>query len=412
MKIAASSSTKPSKKVDYIIPLGDDESHHKLTKANSVSWELRTVPADADSPTYKYLARILTGDESVRQMLRWSKDLTKLCTGLNATTLQTMKPIMVACMRPRVETIFEAALTNSAQAAYNEALKAARAADRAAGAGTTVNETAVTNNGVNHYRSVDHLVIATRMVLFNLMPAKVLAKVKRQVRRDMRKPVDMKVRAYFQNLTRINEEEIPCLPPFGVNQALTPDELLDILLHGTPRSWQNEMDRQGFDPIVKGYHATVDFMENLEGLEEKPSASDNNSGSKTKKKSSSKEKGTDGAKKPPYFCELHGANWTHNSSDCRAMKSNEKRGSYNNKTWKRKADDSANQSKKELAALVTKTVKEGVQKELASLGKKRKSKSNDKEEGECALVDILDSNLDGFNYDDMDDMSVKSEVSC
>ena len=96
MKVA-SSSNKPSKKVEYIIPLADDESHHKLTKANSVSWELRTIPADADSPTYKYLTRVLSGDESVRQMLRWSKDLTKVCTGLNATTLDTMKPIMLAC---------------------------------------------------------------------------------------------------------------------------------------------------------------------------------------------------------------------------------------------------------------------------------------------------------------------------
>ena len=411
MKVA-SSSNKPSKKVEYIIPLADDESHHKLTKANSVSWELRTIPADADSPTYKYLTRVLSGDESVRQMLRCSKDLTKVCTGLNATTLATMKPIMLACMRPRVETIFEGALTASATTAYEEALAAARRTDRTQG--NQVQETLVTNNGVDHYRTADHLTDAKRVVLFSLMPAKVLAKVKRQVRRDMRKPVDMKVRAYCQNLTRINSEEIPCLPPFHAQQGLTLDEILDILLYGTPRSWQNEMDRQGFDPLEKGWYATIDFMENLEELEEKKTVQDGNN-SKAKKKQ--KEKSPDSARKPPYNCEVHGPNWTHNTSECRAKKSQEKKGSFSNKTWQRKADESANKSKKDLAALLAKTVKDevkaGVQKELAAMGKKRKSKSKDDEQEEdCALVEMLESNLDGFNYEDMDDMSIKSEVSC
>ena len=109
MKIAASSG-KPSKKVNCIIPLEDDEAHHKLSKENSVSWELRTVPADGASPTYKVLTRILSGEESVRQMLRWSKDLDRVCVGLNATDLTAMKPIMLACMRPRVDTLFEATL--------------------------------------------------------------------------------------------------------------------------------------------------------------------------------------------------------------------------------------------------------------------------------------------------------------
>ena len=125
MKIAASSG-KPSRKVDLIIPLADDEEHHKLTKENSLTWwEPRTVPGDANSPTYKVQVRILSGSESVRQMIRWKKDLEKLCTGLNATTLATMKPIMIACMRPRVETLFEATLLARAEVLYNEALEAA-----------------------------------------------------------------------------------------------------------------------------------------------------------------------------------------------------------------------------------------------------------------------------------------------
>ena len=124
MKIAASSG-KPSKKVNLIIPLDDDEAHHKLTKENSISWELHTIPGDNNSPTYKVQCRVLTGEESVRQMLRWKKDLEKVCIGLNATTLAEKRPIMVACMRPRVETLFEATLVARAEVRYNEALATA-----------------------------------------------------------------------------------------------------------------------------------------------------------------------------------------------------------------------------------------------------------------------------------------------
>ena len=412
MKIAPSASSgKPSKKVNHIIPLEDDEAHHKLTKENSVTWELRTVPADGNSPTCEVLTRVPSGEESVRQMLRWAKDLDKVCIGLNATDLASMKPIMRACMRPRVETLFEATLLALAELDKAEALKAAQVADN--GTGATANVDQVTAQSINDFRRVEHLKIAIQEVLRSLMPAKVLAKVKRQVRREMRKPVDMKVRSYCQHLLRLNTDDIPSLPPFMANQALSSDELLDILLHGTPRSWQNEMDRQGFDPIEKGYYTTVDFMENLEGLEEKSLAHEAGTTSKDKSKSTKpKEKNPEGAKKKTtHFCQLHGPNWTHNTSECRGMKDKEKSTKFSNKSWTRKADEATNKSKNDLAAFLAKTVKDGVKKELASIGKKRKSKTNDGEQ-ECALVELFEKNLDGFNYDDMDSVSVKSEVSC
>ena len=137
------------------------------------------------------------------------------------------------------------------------------------------------------------------------MPAKALTEVKRQMRREMRKPVEMKVREYCQHLMQLNTDDIPSLPPFENNQALSSDELLDILLHGTPRSWQNEMDRQGFDPIEKGYYPTVDFMENLEGLEEK--IQESSPDKKSKDKSKSKDKNKPGSKKKAdHYCSLHG----------------------------------------------------------------------------------------------------------
>ena len=56
------------------------------------------------------------------------------------------------------------------------------------------------------------------------------------MRRDMCKPVDMKVRNYYQNPMRLNDEELPNLPPYLPDNKLSEDELLDIILFGTPHS--------------------------------------------------------------------------------------------------------------------------------------------------------------------------------
>ena len=114
----------------------------------------------------------------------------------------------------------------------------------------------------------EHVDKALRHVLTSLMPRKVLARVKRYLRRSCRKPNYMKIRDYVQHLFRINSDEIPLLPPFGRNQNLQADEMLDIILFGTPKSWQREMDRQGFDPIEKDIDQVISFMENIESAAE------------------------------------------------------------------------------------------------------------------------------------------------
>ena len=67
-----------------------------------------------------------------------------------------------------------------------------------------------------------------------MLPKRVLARVKRQVRREMRKPADVKVRDYCNNLVRINESELTILPPGGHTQSFSADELIDIILYGDP----------------------------------------------------------------------------------------------------------------------------------------------------------------------------------
>ena len=61
------------------------------------------------------------------------------------------------------------------------------------------------------------------------------------------------------------------------------------------------------------------------------------------------------------------------------------------------------QSKKDLAALVGKTVNQAVKKQLSPADKKRKSNDDD---GECFLVQELSKDLEGFNYKDMERLSI------
>ena len=53
MKVAVAQ--KVSKKPDLIIPLIEEEDCYKLSKENATSWELKTNPGVADSPTYKLI---------------------------------------------------------------------------------------------------------------------------------------------------------------------------------------------------------------------------------------------------------------------------------------------------------------------------------------------------------------------
>ena len=155
----------------------------------------------------------------------------------------------------------------------------------------------------------------------------------------MRKPAGMKVRTYCQALLRVNLEELTVLPPFGANQRLSDDELLDVILFGAPKAWQREMDRQGYDPVGQPLNEVIDFLENIEAAEDFEGTK-----VETKKKATptkSKDKGSDG-----YYCLLHGKNKTHGTEDCTKMKAEAKRlksnlgssgkkgqGDKSNKTW-------------------------------------------------------------------------------
>ncbi len=81
MKIAP---TVTNPKKAHLLPLVPEPADKK-TADNSIQYQLRTQPTDADSPTYKLSILILKGGETVRAILKWMEDSAKILRGLNVT---------------------------------------------------------------------------------------------------------------------------------------------------------------------------------------------------------------------------------------------------------------------------------------------------------------------------------------
>ena len=187
---------------------------------------------------------------------------------------------------------------------------------------------------------------------------------------------------------------------------MSEDELLDIVLFGTPNSWKREMERQGIDPLEKGLHAAVNFVEQIEAAEAFDMGSTQTS---TPKKNKAKKGG--GSSKKSFeskTCLCHG-DCGHSSEECTVLKklADAKRTKDGNSADRKPSGDwkaSADQQKKrkqELAAFIQSSIKKGVKKELAS--KKRKSSGGD--------VNAVEE----FDYDelanlDLDEMMEEGEV--
>ena len=125
--------TERVKKPEPLLPLQDDPELYRLDKTNSVSWDLLTDPADANSAKYRFQARILQGNETARQMIRWRLDVEKVCIGLGVTAVATQQPIMEAMMRQGPKSAFRGLIRALSNAEFEAAMETAAEADRRAG---------------------------------------------------------------------------------------------------------------------------------------------------------------------------------------------------------------------------------------------------------------------------------------
>jgi hypothetical protein len=262
--------------------------------------------------------------------------------------------------------------------------------------------------------TLDMIEPALRLTIKMVCPYKALEKQKRYMRRKMRKPADMKTRIFVNHLHRINFDELPQLPPFGAEQELSNDELLDIILFGIPKSWVKEMDRQDFDPYEReDIQRVVQFCERMESSEDtddhtqKSGSTSKNSNKKTRF-SNNKGKPSKGNGK---WCEYHETD-THDTSECSVLKKmkdggkNSNKKPFNkNKTWTKKSDDAKKFSKKELNALVKKASEKAVKKATKELNAVAKRKQSDDDDDSMSSLHMLenkmkdvDDQLKNFNF--------------
>ena len=396
MKIAPSTTT-PEIKSTLLLPLVPERAE-ELTRGNSISFELRSNPTEIDSPRYKKQVRVLYGNEDTRTVIFWIRETQSIVEGLNLTTYAQQYSVIKTLVRDTAYANFEQSVLDRSTVRYNEALEAA-VSDAA--------KQVVRDNTASGYHHVEDITPAMYFVAKSTMPKKILQRVKRELRRSCRKPAGMKVRDYVSHICRINDQELPMIVPFSMANSLSDDEILDIVLYGTPRSWQAEMDRQGFDPLDNTLKDVMEFLERMESAEVFEAKSTRVDKGKENKSSSSKKSKSNssydrGGKK---HCMLHGDNNTHNTAECLKLKAEAARlkgdGASKNNTWTKKAQDHKDKTRRDLNAIVQKAIKKGVRKELSNI-ESRKRDSDDDESSSDGEINLIES-LGKFDINDINE---------
>lgn len=284
----------------------------ELQKGEYLSLKLQSTPGDANSQTYE-LSIPYYGSGTPEQWLKFKRDLNRVLVGQNITT----GPPKFAMARRLLE--------GDALSKFNERAQAN-------GAETSANFTATLQEVTTH-----------------VFPKKALALQKRYMRRFMRKPRELKTRPYVARVMELNAF-LRLFPPYGMDQALPQEELMDIFEFSMPASWQKQAIIQGFDIMQHTPNEFVEFCERLEGVEDDPEAKTNKESNEKKSQKNNKfkkrTKPTESNEDKPV-CMLHGPG--HSTDECKVLKTQAKRmkASYDaqssdgKKNWKKKNETNA-----------------------------------------------------------------------
>jgi len=240
MKVVVPTNDNRPTSSKIILPLVEEGELYELNKYNSVEYTLNTNPGGAGQ-NYKLRARILEGGEEARYVLRWFKDFDTVKNGLGLTAHAQVIPIVRTVLRGNALSTFNTAVSNTPTAWRLTTAEAARQTSIAAGDAAAAQQAAydaIVQQDLNLHVQGDDVYVCVGRMMAALLPHNCLARVKRNIRREVRKPSNMTIRTYYHHLARINNEEIPLIPPFAPEQKFGDDEFTDILLFGTPKSWQ------------------------------------------------------------------------------------------------------------------------------------------------------------------------------
>ena len=380
------------------------------------SFKLKVNPADPDSATVIVYIPYLTGTEDIRSGLEAIRNLQKVHTGLAAADAAAKDRINMQVLKDEALTAY-----NSAKNAAT-AVRAAAASQAILDAGPNPGENAATHQARAAAAAAgvalndDDTSAGLRNVITYLCPTRALPRIKRYLRRKCRKPIDMKVKEFHTHFMRINNQELPNLPPlFHASQSLSNDELIDIVLYAVPNKWQVELQRKGIDPYTLATsYELIRHLENIEAAEELEKSSNKTVVSKkdNKKKSAKKQKTFSGKDNDngEFHCMYHGDNNTHSTENCYVLKKmigsvdKDKKKKGDKKSSNKSSNNSfkkKSSNKGENFALSKKA--DTMRDEIAALESKKRKLEQDIESAEQYHLDQLDA----VNFDD--DISEKTD---
>jgi hypothetical protein len=411
----------------------------EVFKANerlkAVSFKLYSVPEDANSPKINFEIRPINGSETLREVILFFRDVKKIKKGCNVTTSEQLDTLLRNLIQgPALNTYnrtVEELHAEEWKRLRLEAIKvAAKAKKDKKEEPLSATEVTAIRNSVNKPAITELMIqLGIQSVVVYMAPTKALAKQTAWMRRFCRKPADMTTKVFLNHLLRINDEELPCIPPkFNQSQKLSQDDIIDIILHGIPKRWAREFERSGFDPMESDLKKLMEQCERMESLdamdgeqtEKKTEKSSNRDSARHSKKSPKKHKSSHESRSGN--CVIHGKNCGHSTDECKLVlgmvnpeKRQEKKVSFKdgrrsstNKSWSRKSDEAKDKTKKDLAAFIGKLVKKELNAVQKSDKEKRKKKDDDDEDDDDKSVNAFD--LSTLDYDDMANLTINDDA--
>jgi hypothetical protein len=370
----------------------------------SSQFYLKVNPKDnskkATKEQYKFTMYHIDGSETLRQTIQWYKDILLVLTGMGIKDAEQMVPLIEQQCEGSAQAAFQTTLNTVSLELLNEVDQQIEAEvgeqqedetledyeERRTEARTTIEKQVKL--------AKKDVVKCLQKVIEAACPYKVLQKQRKYMRRYMRKPRDMTIRQFVNAVTRMNNDELPYLPPFEANQSLPEDDIIEIVLHACPNSWIQEMDRQDFDSDRHTLPELLQFLERIESLEPTVISHSTKASSVSEHKSNTKR--PTGKAKTGKWCEYHKTD-SHNTSECRSLEYHKKKESQKggNNNWKKKADENKTYTRKELNAILTKV-----------MNKEKKTKSKEKPKPERKRKAETELNV----MDEIESQSVRSEL--
>ena len=214
----------------------------------------------------------------------------------------------------------------------------------------------------------------------------------------------MTTREFAARISELNQY-LKQFPPFEDNQELDEDEIIDIVEHAIPHSWQENIVLQGYDPDDSTLTDLVDFCERHEFIE-----ANRNDNTKTKgnttgdldKKPAARNTKSKTPNKNGKYCALHKTHG-HSTDECKVVKAQieETRSKWEKGQSPKKPF--SKDAKATVMSLVEKSVKASMHKILSNSKKRKLNETN------FNIEETSEKEGETFDIDEFENLELSSD---